>query len=164
MLLDFQFSWYFSSYKQKKTEYFFFSFDCHRLISEQIDLKNGKSRIFTIKNIHAKFERNRSSSFRVIKRQKALGSGRVGPGHVGNRFRGWKQSFFLLWTIFQKCFVSELWLVFFPTIVHSVTPTGSSLASSLRFTSFAITSYHQDMKSHYKLNKLYRIRIHHAGG
>ena len=37
-----------------------------------------------------------------------VGPGRVGPVHHGYGFRGWKQSFFLLWTIVEKCFVFEI--------------------------------------------------------
>jgi len=75
-------------------------------------------------------------SFRDISVVKGLGSGRAAT--FGDRFRRWKQTSFLLWTIVQKRFVFELCLVFFPTIVHSLTATGSSLASSLRFASLTI--------------------------
>ena len=61
--------------------------------------------------------------------------------------------FFFLRTIVQKRFVFELCLVFFPTIVHSLTATGSSLASSLRFASLAIAiliQAQQDYSEHFK--------------
>ena len=62
-------------------------------------------------------------SLRDISVQLALGPGRAGPVQAGNGFRGWKQTFFVLYTICQKRLVFEICACFFSPI-----PTLSSLA------------------------------------
>ena len=76
-----------------------------------------------------------------------VGSGRVGPVHLGNGFSGWKHVFFVIWTIFQICFVFEIFNCFvFPytgTGALSLSRRESSLCelASLRSASLAITQH-----------------------
>ena len=76
-------------------------------------------------------------SFRDISVQRALGPGRAGPVQVGNGFRRWKQTFFVITPYFKNASFSRYSIVLFPYITgtgaHSLREVSLRSASSPRF-------------------------------
>ena len=87
-------------------------------------------------------------------KERHIRAGRAGPVHDRNRFRGWKQTFFLLWTICLKCFVFEICGCFF---FHTV--TGGSLAISICFASLATRRPRPCLCCTQWMNKIFSILI-----
>ena len=119
-------------------------------IPRQISIPNSNTiNLRTCSNIVFQHFFRKSNITRDISVQRAwwsgrVGSGRAGPVHLGNGFSGWKHVFFVIWTIFQICFVFEIFNCFvFPytgTGALSLSRRESSLCelASLRSASLAI--------------------------